>query len=269
MEEFSVSKILLCITTMLRPGPSSPLDSNWTRKMEVCAIPSFWCISCIFAALVPMRGPRPESLGIIQGSWAILAYFSFLSKLNLVNCALWISEMYFAISLEYSYNVCRYNNWLLLVQTVTRSSMSGGPVSVSPPRVVRHLGPQLLGVTRGVDACCRCRREEVGGVLGVGRPRPLAQPRHGERTGRGRGPPGRGVGGVWAVGNSGHLQVKSSVLCSFFIAFPITWRIFRDKGLLHRVVVQAVVVDWGLSHQDASLIPPEFGATVLKPDLIY
>ena len=54
-----------------------------------------------------------------------------------------------------------------------------------------------------------------------------------------------------------------------FLAFPITWGIFRDKRLLHRVVVQAVVVDWGLSHQDASLISPKFGATVLKPDLIY
>ena len=52
---------------MLRPSPSSPLDLNWTRKMEVCAIPSFWCISCILAALVLMRGPRPESLGIILG----------------------------------------------------------------------------------------------------------------------------------------------------------------------------------------------------------
>ena len=76
-------------------------------------------------------------------------------------------------------------------------------MSVSPPRVVRHLGPQLLGVARGVDAGRRRRGEEVGGVLGVGRPRPLAQPRHGEGAGRGGGPPGRGVRGVRAVGHRG------------------------------------------------------------------
>ena len=90
--------------------------------------------------------------------------------------------------------------------------MSGCPMSVSPSRVVRHLGPQLLGVARRVDAGCRRCGEQVCGVL-VGRPRPLAQPRHGEGAGRGRGPPGRGVGRVWAVGHSGNLKVKSSVLC--------------------------------------------------------
>lgn len=93
--------------------------------------------------------------------------------------------------------------------------MSRGPVSVSPPWVVRHLGPQLLGVARRVDAGRGRRGEEVGGVLGVGRPRPRPQPRHRERAGRGRGPPGRGVGGVRAVGHGGHLKVKTWICCVF------------------------------------------------------
>lgn len=75
--------IFLCITTMLRPGPGSPLDSNWTRKMEVCAIPSFWCISCIFAGAPPGGDAGPEALEstpVIRRS-ALLAYLSlFLVK---------------------------------------------------------------------------------------------------------------------------------------------------------------------------------------------
>ena len=65
---------------MLRPGPGSPLDSNWTRKMEVCAIPSFWCTSCIFAVAPPGADAGPEaleSLATIRRS-AVLAYLSLL-----------------------------------------------------------------------------------------------------------------------------------------------------------------------------------------------
>ncbi len=53
-----------------------------------------------------------------------------------------------------------------------------------------------------------------------------------------------------------------------YVAFQITWGIFWDKRLLHLLVVQAVAVSRGLGHEDASLISPEFGATVLKPDLV-
>lgn len=107
--------------------------------------------------------------------------------------------------------------------------MSGCPMSVSPSRVVRHLGPQLLGVARRVDAGRRRCGEQVCGVL-VGRPRPLAQPRHGEGAGRGRGPPGRGVGRVWAVGHSGNLKVRTSVLCRCVSCFKSPEAFFGTRG---------------------------------------
>ena len=86
---------------------------------------------------------------------------------------------------------------------MTRSSWRDD--SVSPPRVVRHLGPQLLGVARGVHTRRGRRGEEVGGVEGVAGVRvgvstelrpPLTQPRGGG------GPPGGGVRGVGSVTNS-------------------------------------------------------------------
>ena len=82
--------IFLCIITILRPGPGSPLDSNWTRKMEVCAIPSFWCISCIFEGVQLVTQLMRASQAVARSYKEDVSRFSIfiLIKLNLVDCAL-------------------------------------------------------------------------------------------------------------------------------------------------------------------------------------